>query len=67
MSGRLTISMFAVAGLLLARYDARNPNPVQGKPLEKVLSGVKISWNDRLLRRIFVTMLQTVRRSSIVM
>src|SRR3954470_561112 len=48
--------MFAVAGLILARYDARNPNPVQGKPLEKVLSGVKISWNDRLLRRIFVTM-----------
>src|SRR3954453_21011225 len=48
--------MFAVAGLVLARYDARNPNPVQGKPLEKVLSGVKISWNDRLLRRIFVTM-----------
>jgi MFS family permease len=47
---------FAVAGLLLAKYDAHNPNPVQGKPLEKVLSGLKISWNDRLLRRIFVTM-----------
>jgi MFS family permease len=47
---------FAVAGLLLAHYDARNPNPVQGKPLEKVLSGARISWNDRLLRRIFVTM-----------
>ena len=24
--------------VLLAHYDARNPNPVQGKPLEKVLS-----------------------------
>jgi MFS family permease len=47
---------FAVAGLVLAQYDARNPNPVQGKPLEKVLSGARISWNDRLLRRIFVTM-----------
>src|SRR5262249_13901985 len=47
---------FAVAGLLLAHYDARNPNPVQGRPLEKVLSGLKISWRDRLLRRIFVTM-----------
>lgn len=48
--------LFAVGGLVLARYDARNPNPVQGRPLEKVLSGLKISWHDRLLRRIFVTM-----------
>jgi MFS family permease len=47
---------FAVAGLVLARYDAHSPNPVQGKPLEKVLSGVKIAWQDRLLRRIFITM-----------
>jgi predicted MFS family arabinose efflux permease len=47
---------FAVAGLVLARYDTHSPNPVQGKPLEKVLSGVKIAWNDRLLRRIFITM-----------
>ncbi|MEP6624530.1 MAG: MFS transporter [Acidimicrobiia bacterium] len=47
---------FAVAGLVLARYDARNPNPVEGKPLEKVLSGARIAWNDLLLRRIFITM-----------
>src|SRR3954447_13461299 len=47
---------FAVAGLVLARYDARNPNPVEGKPLEKVFSGARIAWNDRLLRRIFITM-----------
>jgi MFS family permease len=48
--------IFAVAGLVLARYDARNPNPPQGKPLEKVLSGARIAWADPLLRRIFVTM-----------
>src|SRR3954471_4451532 len=47
---------FAVAGLVLARYDARNPNPVEGKPLEKVFSGARIAWNDRLLQRIFITM-----------
>ncbi|MGZ4675482.1 MAG: MFS transporter [Acidimicrobiia bacterium] len=47
---------FAVAGLVLAHYDARNPNPVTGKPLQKVLSGARIAWHDRLLRRIFVTM-----------
>ena len=47
---------FAVAGLVLARYDARNPNPVVGGPLEKLLSGFRIAWRDRLLRRIFVTM-----------
>ena len=32
---------FAVAEFL-AHYDARNPNPVQGKPLEKVLSGADL-------------------------
>jgi MFS family permease len=47
---------FAVGGLVLARYDARNDHPVEGKPLEKVLSGARIAWADRLLRRIFVTM-----------
>jgi predicted MFS family arabinose efflux permease len=47
---------FAVAGLVLARYDARNPHPLQGRILEKLLSGVRIAWRDRLLRRIFVTM-----------
>ncbi len=47
---------FAVAGLVLAKYDARNPNPVEGKPLEKVFSGARIAWNDLLLRRIFITM-----------
>ena len=41
---------------MLARFDARNPNPVEGRPLEKILSGARIAWNDRLLRRIFVTM-----------
>ena len=48
--------VFAVAGLVLARYDAHNPNPVQGRPMEKVLSGARIAWHDRLLRRIFITM-----------
>jgi MFS family permease len=48
--------IFAVLGLVLARYDARNPNPIEGKPLEKVLSGARIAWRDPLLRRIFVTM-----------
>jgi len=48
--------LFAVAGLVLARYDARSPDPVQGRPLEKLLSGLRIAWRDRLLRRIFVTM-----------
>jgi MFS family permease len=48
--------VFAVGGLVLARYDARNPNPVEGRPLEKVLSGFRIAWGDLLLRRIFVTM-----------
>ncbi len=47
---------FAVAGLMLARYDARNPNPIQGRISEKLLSGIRIAWHDRLLRRIFVTM-----------
>ena len=47
---------FAVAGLVLAHYDARNPNPVVGGPLEKLLSGFRIAWRDPLLRRIFVTM-----------
>lgn len=47
---------FAVAGLVLAHYDARNPHPVEGRPLDKVLSGARIAWRDRLLRRIFVTM-----------
>ncbi len=47
---------FAVAGLLLAKYDAHNPHPLQGRIMEKLLSGVRIAWRDRLLRRIFVTM-----------
>jgi MFS family permease len=47
---------FAVAGLLLARYDSRNPNPASGRMMEKLLSGARIAWNDRLLRRLFVTM-----------
>ncbi len=51
-----TTYAFAVAGLVLARYDARNPNPVIGRPLEKLLSGFRIAWRDPLLRRIFVTM-----------
>lgn len=47
---------FAVAGLMLARYDARNPHPIQGRIIEKLLSGLRIAWHDLLLRRIFVTM-----------
>lgn len=51
-----TTYAFAVGGLVLARYDARNPHPVDGRPIEKLLSGFRIAWRDPLLRRIFVTM-----------
>ncbi len=47
---------FAVAGLVLARYDSRNPNPASGHVVDKLLAGARIAWTDRLLRRIFITM-----------
>ena len=48
--------LFAVAGLSLARYDARNPDPVEGRPLEKLFSGFNIARADPLIRRVLITM-----------
>lgn len=48
--------LFAVAGLALARFDARNPNPVEGRPMEKLLSGFNIARRDPLIRRVLITM-----------
>jgi len=48
--------LFAVAGLVMARYSARNPDPVQGSPMEKLMSGFHIARRDPLIRRVLVTM-----------
>ena len=48
--------LFAVAGLSLARYATRNPDPVRGRPMEKMLSGFNIARRDPLLRRLLITM-----------
>jgi Arabinose efflux permease len=48
--------LFAVGGLVLARYDARNPDPVEGRPLEKLMSGFHIARRDPLIRRVLITM-----------
>ena len=48
--------LFAVGGLVLARYDARNPNPVEGRPLEKLMSGFHIARRDPVIRRVLITM-----------
>ncbi|MBM3673776.1 MAG: MFS transporter [Actinobacteria bacterium] len=48
--------LFAVAGLLLARYATRNPEPMDGSPVEKLLSGFRVASHDPLIRRVLVTM-----------
>ncbi len=48
--------LFAVAGLSLAHYDARNPDPVEGRPMEKLFSGFNIARADPLIRRVLITM-----------
>ncbi len=48
--------LFAVAGLSLARYDERNPDPVEGRPMEKLFSGFNIARADPLIRRVLITM-----------
>jgi MFS family permease len=48
--------LFAVAGLVLARFSSRSAAAVEGRPLEKLFAGARIAWSDLLLRRIFVTM-----------
>lgn len=48
--------LFAVGGLLIAHYDARNPAPMDGSPVEKLLSGFRVARRDPLIRRVLVTM-----------
>ena len=48
--------VFAIAGLVMARYHDRNPDPVQGRPIEKLLSGFHVARRDPLIRRVLVTM-----------
>lgn len=48
--------LFAVAGLLIAHYNARPSSHLSGGPLKKVMSGFSIAKSDPLIRRILITM-----------
>jgi MFS family permease len=48
--------LFAIGALLLAHYHARNPVPVEESGLARLVSGFRIAWHDRLIRRIMITM-----------
>jgi MFS family permease len=48
---------FAVAGLMLARYDRRPANGgIQERGLARMLSGFRLAWADPLVRRVLAIM-----------
>jgi MFS family permease len=47
--------LFAVAGMLLADFPSRVTAVVEERGLQRLVSGFRIAWQDRLVRRILVT------------
>jgi MFS family permease len=48
--------VFAIVALLVARYHARNPEPIRETGMARLLSGYRIAVADPLIRRILLTM-----------
>jgi MFS family permease len=48
--------LFAIIAIGIAHYPDRTANPPKETGLAKLLSGVRIAWNDRLIRRILATL-----------
>ena len=48
--------LFAIAGLLLARYNVRNETTIKERGLARLLSGFRIAARDRLVKRILIAM-----------
>lgn len=46
--------LFAVVALIVARYSARNPQPMMERGLARLLSGFRIAAADPLIRRILI-------------
>jgi MFS family permease len=48
--------LFAVAGVILARYRQYAPGEVEETGLARLLSGFRIAWHNPLIRRILTTL-----------
>jgi len=48
--------LFAVAGVVLARYRQYAPGVVEETGLARLLSGFRLAWHDPLIRRILTTL-----------
>jgi MFS family permease len=48
--------LFAVAGVILARYQPYAPGEVEERGLARLLSGFRIAWRTPLIRRILTTL-----------
>src|SRR5829696_4800875 len=48
--------LFAVAGVVLARYRQYAPGVVEEAGLARLLSGFRLAWHDPLIRRILTTL-----------
>ena len=49
--------LFAVAGVVVAEFPSRVDAPQSSESgLRRMVSGFRIAWQDRLVRRILVTM-----------
>src|SRR5438270_5186787 len=48
--------LFAVAGVAVADFPTRVQAVAEEKGLQRLVSGFRIAWDDRLVRRILVTM-----------
>lgn len=48
--------LFAIIALVVAHYPARTNHPPGGGVLSKLASGLRISWHDRLIRRILIVL-----------
>jgi MFS family permease len=48
--------LFAVAGVILARYQPYAPGEVEERGLARLLSGFRLAWRTPLIRRILTTL-----------
>jgi MFS family permease len=48
--------LFAVGALLVARYDHHAPGRIEETGIARLLSGFRLAWQDRLVRRILATL-----------
>ena len=46
--------LFAIAGLLVARYPRRVAQPLSVPWSQRIASGFRIAWNDPILRRVLI-------------